>query len=453
MAAVVASALLSACTARTVPAPVVTTPRYPDFLMPPVPQTLAGTAAAAAHDRAWRFLQVGDLRSAEREAGVALQASVAFYPAEAVSGYIALARKDMKNALSHFDKALERQSTYVSALVGRGRALQALERDDEAIAAYQAALAQDAGLTDLSRQIDLLRFRGAERQIAQARQAARGNQIDEARALYAQAIVTSPDSAFLYRELAVLERQAGEADGALEHFRKAVELDPSDAAAVGQIAELLEAQGDLEAALKAYGNAFTLEPSDRLRQRRDALSARMELARLPEEYRAIESTSAITRAQLAALIGVRLARQLEAFPTTEPGVITDIRGDWAERWIVNVARAGVMEPYANHTFQPRAVVQRGELAPIAGRLIVRLSPPQQAQTWQATRTTFSDLSPSHLAYPAASTAVASGAMTSTPDGAFRPAQPVTGAEAIAMVDRVLRLAGPAGPAARSPRSR
>lgn len=453
MAAAVVSALLSACAARTVPAPTVVTPRYPDFLLPPVPQAFAGTAAAIAHERAWRFLQAGDLRGAEREAGTALQASPAFYPAEATSGYIALARKEPKIALSHFDRALERQPTYVSALLGRGRALQALERDEDAIAAYQAALAQDAGLSDVARQIDLLRFRGAERQIAEARQAARANQIEEARRAYARAIVNSPDSAFLYRELAVLERQAGEGDAALEHFRRAAELDSSDAAAVGQIAELLEAKGDLEAALRAYGEALTIEPSDRLRQRRDALSARMELARLPEEYRAIESASTITRAQLAALIGVRLARQLDTFPATEPGVITDIRGDWAERWIVSVARAGVMEPFANHTFQPRAIVPRSELAPIAGRLILRLSPTQQARTWQTARATFSDLSPGHLAYPAASTAVASGAMTSTPDGAFRPSQPVTGAEAIAMVERVLRLAGPAGPAARSPGSR
>lgn len=445
----VVSVVLTACAARTIPAPVVTTPRYPDFLAPPVPQAFTGTAAAAAHDRAWRFLQAGDLRGAEREVGVALQAAAAFYPAEAASGYIALARKDPKGALSHFDRALERRADYVSALVGRGRSLQALERDEEAIAAYQAALIQDAGLTDLPRQIDLLRFRSAERQIAQARQAARANQLDEARSAYARAIVTSPDSAFLYRELAILERQAGEPDAALERFRKAVELDPSDAVAIGQIAEILEAKGDVEGALKAYAEALALDPSDRVRQRSDALTARLELTRLPEEYRAIESAPAITRAQLAALIGVRLAKQLDAFPTTEPSVITDIRGDWAERWIVSVARAGVMEPYPNHTFEPRAVVQRGELAPIAGRLILRLSPPQQARAWQATRPSFTDLSPGHLAYPAASTAVASGAMTSTADGAFRPGQPVTGAEAIAMVDRVLRLAGPIDPAART----
>lgn len=449
MAVVVASTLLSACAPKTVPVPVVSAPRYPDFLMPAVPQALAATAAAAAHDRAWRLLQAGDLRGAEREASVALKASSAFYPAEAASGYIALARNDSRSALPHFDKALAQQPTYVSALVGRGRALQGLEQDEEAIAAYQAALAQDAGLTELPRQIELLRFRAAERQIAQARQAARANHPDDARKAYVRAIDASPDSAFLYRELAALERQAGDANAALGHLRKAVALDPSDAHAKGEIAELLEARGELEASLSAYDSALALEPNDRLRQRREALAARVELSRLPDEYRAIESAPAITRAQLAALIGVRLARQLDAFPPTEPGVITDIRGDWAERWIVAVARAGVMEAYANHTFQPRAVVQRADLAPIAGRLVVRLSPAPQARTWQSARQTFVDIAPGHLAYPAASTAVAAGAMTSTPDGAFRPSQPVTGAEAIAMVDRVLRLAEPSGPAARS----
>jgi hypothetical protein len=34
-------------------------------------------------------------------------------------------------------------------------------------------------------------------------------------------------------------------------------------------------------------------------------------------------------------------------------------------------------------------------------------------------------------------------MTRTPDGAFQPSLPVTGAEAIAMVERIQRLAAPA----------
>ena len=36
-------------------------------------------------------------------------------------------------------------------------------------------------------------------------------------------------------------------------------------------------------------------------------------------------------------------------------VVTDIRNHWAAPWITMVARAGVIEPFPNHTFQPRAV--------------------------------------------------------------------------------------------------
>lgn len=401
-----------------------------------------------AHDRSWQFLQAGDLKMAEREAAAALQASPAFFPAEAAAGYIALARNETKSALARFDRALERQAGYLSALVGRGRALQALERDEEAIAAYEAALDLDGSLPDLRPRIEVLRFRGVERNIAEARQAARAGDIDVARRAYGRAIENSPDSAFLYRELAAIEARTGDRGQALEHFRKALALDPSDAASLVQVGELLEARDDLDGALKAYSDALELEPNERVRERRDAVVAKIDFSRLPEEYRTIADAPQITRAQLAALIGIRLARQIQALPPAEPGVMTDVRGSWAERWIMAVARAGVMEAFANHTFQPRAIVRRVDVAPIVGRLILGLSTPQQAKGWQNAQTPFTDLFPGHLAYSAASTAVASGVMSKSPDGAFRPSQPVSGAEAIAMVERVQRLAGVAAPIVR-----
>ena len=268
-------------------------------------------------------------------------------------------------------------------------------------------------LTDLRRQIDVLKFRGAEREIAAARQAARANRFDEARRAYQTAITNSPDSAFLYRELAGLERQAQEDAAALEHFRKALDLDPSDASSMAQIGELLESRGELEAALKSYEDALAIEPGPALSARRDALRARIELARMPDEYRAIDDAPQITRAQLAALIGIRLGPWLRTMPAADAGVITDVRGTWAETWIMAVTRAAVMEPYANHTFQPRTIVRRVDLAPIASRLIVRLAPSEQARSWQTSRVAFTDLQPGHLAYPAASTAVASGVMTTS----------------------------------------
>jgi len=453
VAVAMALVVVTGCAPKMAAPPVVTSPLYPDFLRPPVPTAFAGSPAALAQDRAWQYLQFGDLRGAEREAAASTKAAPGFYPAAATSGYISLARKDFGGALSHFDRALELQADYVSALVGRGRALQGLERDDEAVGAFQSALALDPSLNDLPRQIAVLQFRSAERGIAQARQAARSGNVEQARQLYGRALEASPESAFLYRELGALERQAGRLELALELFRRAVSIDTADAVSLQQIAEILEQQGQLDEALKAYDAALRIEPAPAVATRRDALNARIELSRLPEEYRAIESSPEITREQLAALIAIRLAPLLSRFPTVEPGVITDIRGNWAERWIVAVARAAIMEPFANHTFQPKSIVRRVDLAPIAGRLIMRLAPPAQAREWQAARTTFTDLLPAHLAYPSASTAVASGVMNKTPDGAFQPSLAVTGAEAVAMIARVQRLTGGGSVRAQAPPAR
>jgi hypothetical protein len=94
------------------------------------------------------------------------------------------------------------------------------------------------------------------------------------------------------------------------------------------------------------------------------------------------------------------------------------------------------------------------------RLLSRVaaSNPAQGRAWESARIRFSDLSPGHLAYPAASMAVAAGVMKTEADNAFLPTQIVSGAEAVAAIVRVDQLAGapaPAGvnqvPAAEGPR--
>jgi tetratricopeptide (TPR) repeat protein len=433
---VLALALGSACAPRVVPVATVAAPRFPDFVQPDVPSELASTPAAQSHDRAWRYLQAGDLRSAERELGLALRTAPAFYPAEAASGYLELARKAPKEALGRFDRALATRADYVSALVGRGEALLALERDPEAIAAFEAAVAANPGLADTRRRVEVLKFRALERDLAAARRAAQAGRAEEAIRLYRSAISASPESPFLYRELGLVEVRSGDQDAALEHFRRATALDPADSASLAQIAGLLEKRGDLEGALRAYDEALAVEADEAVSERRDALGARMELARLPGEYRAIERAGQITRADLAALIAVRLGPALQRGRLRAGVVLTDVRGSWAEPWIMMVARAGVMDPFDNHTFQPRAAVARADLALAVTRLLGQLASDAQIRTWQNARQRFSDIPPSHLAYPAASVAVASGVLPRTPDESFQPSRPVTGAEASQAIERL-----------------
>jgi hypothetical protein len=206
---------------------------------------------------------------------------------------------------------------------------------------------------------------------------------------------------------------------------------------------MLEARGDFEAAAKAYADAAAIEPSAELNKRLEALSTKAALARLPAEYRAIDEAPQITRADLAALIGIRLSGLLSSGRRGDAALITDVRNSWAATWIMAVARAGVMEPFANHAFQPRSVVRRTDLAQAVGRILARIAAqnPARAKAWDAARLKFADLSPSHLAYPAASVAVASGVKTTAAGNSFQPSRAVTGAEAIEAMTRIQALAG------------
>ena len=429
LAALVTSA---ACATKVVQAPIVTAPRFPQFIAPDVPAELASSLSAWSHDRGWRFLQVGDFRNADQEFGLALR-TPDFYPAMAGRGYVELARDEPRAALTHFDQALAVRGDYLSALVGRGEALLALKRDGDAIGAFERALTVNPGLNDIRRRVEVLRFQSLERDLAAARQAAQAGRNDEAVKLYGAAIVASPDSPFLYRELGLVETRRGDSPAALEHFRRAVELEPSDAASLGQIAVITEAGGDLTEALRLYDESLAIESNADLTRRRDAVRERIELAKLPDEYRAIPEAPQITRGDLAALIGVRLGPVLRQ--SRDAVVVTDLRSHWAGKWINDVVRAGVMQAYENHTFRPREPVERAELAATVARLLADVAS-QRMSEWRGAGVRFSDMTTTHLAYQEASLAVASGVLNPAADESFQPSRRVTGAEAVQAVERL-----------------
>ncbi len=429
----------TACGARTPPAlpdPL----RHPEFMYPAVPEALRGRAGAERIDEGWRFLQNDDFRSAEREFREAASRSPSLYPAHAGAGYVDLARRGYADALLDFSAALALEPRYVPALVGRGHALLALKRDDDALGAFEAALAVDGSLTDVRRRVDALRFRNAQELVEGARAAAKANRLEDARAAYWRALEVSPGSAFLHRELGIVERRRGDSQAALVELRKAVELDPSDAAALIQIGEILEQRLDYAGAESSYREAAVFEPSEALSKRIGETAERARLAKLPPDFRAIPESPQITRGELAALIGIRLEPILQRAQERQV-VVTDARNHWASPWIAQVARAGVLEPFPNHTFQPLAGVRRGDLAEAVSRLVVLAAGDQTArrEEWTTARPQIADLPPGHLSYPAASVAVASGVMPLVDGDRFVVTRPVSGVEAIDVIGRVAAL--------------
>ena len=441
MAAGLLIGALAACAPKIAAVPTTGPPRHPEFVFPASPASVPAELRARI-ERGWQYLQADDFRSAQREFSTVLSRQAAFAPAETAMAYIELARKNEKDAVERFDRALKSDAAYVPALVGRGQALLELQRDAEALASFEAALAADPSLTELESRVDVLRFRATQAMLQRAKAAVDAGRIDEARAVYEQAIAASPDSAFLYRELAAVEQRAGRSDRALEGYRKASQLDPTDARSLAAVATILEAQGDVIAALASYERARTIDPSEVSEADLARIRGKVAVSRLPAQYRAIPSATTVTKADVAALIGVRL-EALVARARPSQAIITDIRGNWAERWITPVVRAGIMELPANYQFRPGSAVRRGDLALTVSRVLTLIATvhPDAATKWQGARLRIADVPAGHLSYPAVSAAVASGVMP-LDGGAFHLLRVVSGAEALDVTARLEALARP-----------
>ena len=425
--------------------PVVTTPKYPDYLLPTLPQPDPKQADLLKdHEAAWRSFQAGDLSRADSAFQAILKRSPQFYPSETALGYLELARGNPAAGVDRFDRVLQTNSGYVPALVGRGEALLALARETDALAAFEAAVKVDPQQQAIARRVEVLRARALQANVAAARKAAQANRLDEAAQLYQQALAASPDSAFLVRDLADVEVKQGKTEEALASYRRVLEMDPSDVPSRIRIGEILEARGDVEGALAIYTEANGLEPSSELRRRMAALDARIAYLKLPAEYRAIPDRPSISRGDLASLIGIRLAALLERVSPL-PVVITDTRSHWAEEWIMAVARAGVIEAYENHTFQPGTPLSRSDLAHAVARLlkIAAADRPQLLKDWQSRQQKMADVGVSNLHYADVSLSVAAGILPLAEGGLFQLTRPVSGAEAVDAISRVERLSSSA----------
>ncbi|BCS33702.1 hypothetical protein TBR22_A29290 [Luteitalea sp. TBR-22] len=451
LAATVGLTVAAGC-GRPAPPPVVApgSERFPDYPKPLVPTDLARLAPPAqAHERAWAQLQSGDPKGAERTLRESLKKAPRFYPSQAALGYARLAQAAHADALQWFDRALTANGDYVPALVGRGEALVELGREGEAFDAYQSALAEAPGQPVALRRVEVLRFRAVQSDVASAQAALAGNRLDEARDHYDRALRASPDSGFLHRDLADVELKLGHLDRARTLVDRALALDASDARAYAIRGEVNAAAAEPVAALADFRKALELDPGlTDLTARITEIETGLKEASLPTEFKAIGGSPRVTRGEVAALLAYKVPEILQA-AARGTVLITDSRKHWAQSSILLAARAGAMEVYPNHTFQPNAGMTRGEFAAAVARVLnlVDARAPQLAKGWREARLAFADVRPAHTLYVPISRAVASGVMTPLEGQTFGISRPMTGADAVAAVDRLARIVEGLGPLA------
>jgi tetratricopeptide (TPR) repeat protein len=427
--ALAAALALSACARQPPPA----LPEGVDLVAPTFSAAALERADARRMEKAWAAVRAGDGPAADREYRAVLKRRPDFVPAQAGLGYALLREGRYSEAGTAFDAVLQRDPAYVPALLGaataarkRGDALGALEL-------YRRAQSVSPQDPVVRRRLPEVRLQATEGWVHDGRLALEAGDTETAIGQFRKALEQAPEIADLRVETADLLAARGELSEAVT----LLEQDPLRSRQVQlRLGRLLTAQGEHQRALEVYRALLERDPRD-TEARREAEAARRasELARMPPEYQRIDASARLTRADLAALLAVRVSA-LGRLKPGEPEVATDIARSWARPYILRVLALALMDVYPNHTFQPGATVRRGDLADALGRILDRLS-------WSVgTEPVLRDMSPSHLFYRGATRVVAAGLMDVTAQGAFEPWRPVSGKDAVAVVEALARLLGP-----------
>ncbi len=126
---------------------------------------------------------------------------------------------------------------------------------------------------------------------------------------------------------------------------------------------------------------------------------------------------------------------------SSPPIIVDIATSWASRFIVQTAAAGFLDVYSDHTFRPRNIITRAEMAETLARMLnfFRQQGRKIRPLIPAEKIILPDVSPEHTYYASIIEVIAHQLMELLPDKRFNPEGTISGREAIKTLDLLLAL--------------
>ncbi|MBN1939778.1 MAG: tetratricopeptide repeat protein, partial [Candidatus Aminicenantes bacterium] len=391
-----------------------------------------------AVDKVWNLLRLERADKAENEILKLGESHPFFWTA---MGYVALIRNDVVEAEADFHASLRSSPDPVTSHLGLGQAYRRMGRREEALRSYMEVLKYQPGNSFAAAEAERLRSSIVDALTLDAAAAARAGNDSEAKTAFLKILEYAPKLQSAHLALARIFTKEKNYQGALFHLGVAQENDPSDKAVLLAYAEAHFQMNQLSKSLSAYERLAAVDPNDKaVAARIAALKTRLGVVDLPDEYKEIPFLEAVTKEDVAALIAANFASLWAEINVRTP-VLSDISASWARSFIVKVAGIGVMEVYSNHTFQPKKIVTRAEMAEIVvrfvdylkkrGRTVVVQIPPERIQ--------LPDVPPEYPYAAVIIRAVSYQLMDLFPDRTFRPDRPMSGAEAIRILDLLAGL--------------
>ena len=400
--------------------------------VPALPSEVQGPVADA-----WEALRQGNV--------VVAQETLASLPAEdagtaaalTLRGFVELASGTQGAAGAYFQQAIEAQPDYAAALYGLGFVAEASEERVAAMQRYEQALRADPSLAEATVRLRTVELAMAQAALVDGETLEASGDSAEAIAAYREAVRLGPDLLRAYLRLAELYGAEGDDEEAVRILRDARNR-------VGDLRQVLEPLGMALQRSGAHADAYDVfqrlrevAPNDPEVRNLVAEARRLyETTSLPEPYRRLEERQVIQRADLAALIAIRLPGLEDLVENPRRGIImTDIGDSWAAPYIRDVVGWDLMQVYQNHAFYPEAEVPRQLFAEVSYRILELLGAVDDAP-----RARLVDVPRGHFFHDQIQIVVGQGILELDSQGRFGILDLVSGEDAIAAMQRLARLA-------------
>ena len=387
---------------------------------------------------AWNSLKQGN-GSKARKALSKLEEQNPFYYVG--MGYAYFMLDDLALAQDFF-KAAERYSPNMSIIhLGLAQIYQKKGQEDLAFAEYREVLKIEPDHSWVAAQYETLKVKKTEESLNEGRISLSAGDTENSKEAFLKALYYSPESTEAHLALADIFQTEDKLESALVHLEAASKNEPENQDVLKKYGEALFLANENKKGLDVYVNLVEKEPENQdYRQRLEILKNRLGIFELPSQYNTIIASEAVSKEEMAALLAVTFKDILDE-SSKAPDIIIDIATSWASDYILKTTSLGLLDIYPNHTFRPKKIITRAEMAEILLRLIEHLGeksyrfiqqiPPDKIQ--------ISDVLPDNYYYQPIIEIVSYDIMSLSLDQTFKPDVPISGQESIKLLDIILNL--------------
>lgn len=358
-------------------------------------------------------------------------------------GYTFLIQNKFRLARQNFDRALELNPENVQAQMGIGTIYETLEEMDNAFKLYSRLRLKYPENPWVKARYEFIKSTETEKYLKKSRQYQSDGSDEKYIDALEKAAHYSPEMIDIKMQIAEFYYRQEQYKMAVSYYEKVLEGNPAQEEVLFKLADAFEKMKAYDSAVVILKKLLEVKPGNiDIINRINDLKIKFYDWDLPVKFKNIFFKSAITREDLAALIGHYFDRYL-IIEGARPVIITDIEGSYARDDIIKVCTLGIMDLRPDHSFGtgdlPGTIVSRAKFAETVYSLIQYLDRNGHSIDMAPHETAAepADISQLHKHYKIINYMVNAGIMQLDVDNKFNPTANISPSQSLVALKKLL----------------